>query len=543
MSSWRLNKDGCVDDTCSSKRIRTEHSGHIYCDRGHFQGIETANRDEDEFEGASHGRTSRRQKEEKEKVLKHLTGKPAFELYLLCYQLILRKQVWWLIHEKGLSVQLDVIVHDLWALRMQNLPQRMSFDSLHDSDSQSQMFSSQSEDTSGETTATDFTSRAVRSVSTPTIVQSLALCYMGIWLLRLPITLGDLIKWVKQGELLYFRAIKEIPREMKDRLPGQYHYQLDPQSQLTAKKLHHAVTATFLFYQKDFSMKFPPLNVPLQLFRCIEELALPIEVYPAVQRLASLLSYDFAYLRDEQKKKLRIIDFPEAQLISTVIIAVKLLYPFDGIKRYPLSIRDPSLAILDWITWVQARQEYEDHIRDGGKLLYEDAANVSEMDVLKMTDSKIDDYLDYFDKTWTVDAPHTRDKDADFRTALMDMFPVGQRTSTYSNNLNLVELKSRKLKAVQGAMKTGRVVTREQERALEKKIVRPGSLYRRYRLASELDGHAMAFYTAAADYAGLDLQSVVRAVHLTEQKLQIMKEEWKIEASTTAMDAGSVRSG
>lgn len=423
---------------------------------------------------------------------------------------------------------------------MQNLPERMSFDNLHDSDSQSQMFSSQSEDTSGETTATDFTSRAVRSVSTPTIVQSLALCYMGIWLLRLPITLGDMIKWVKQGELLYFRAIKEIPREMKDRLPGQYHYQLDPQSQLTTKKLHHAVTATFLLYQKDFSMAFPSLNVPLQLFRCIEELALPTEVYPTVQRLASLLSYDFAYLRDEQKKKLRIIDFPEAQLISTIVIAVKLLYPLDGVKRYPSSAQDPSTAILNWGAWVQARQEYEDQVRDGGKPLYEDAAKVSEMDVLKMTDAKIDDYLDYFDKTWTVDAPHMRDKDADFRTALMDMFPVGPRTSTHFN-LNYTELKSQKVKAVQRALKARRVVTREQERSLEKKVVRPGSLYRRYRLATELDGHAKAFYTAAADYAGLDLQSVVRAVHLAEQKLQVLKEEWEIEALTMAMGAGSVR--
>ncbi|QDS70646.1 hypothetical protein FKW77_000904 [Venturia effusa] len=540
MSSWRVNKDGCVDDTCSSRRIRTEDSGHIYCERGHFQGIESADRDEDDFEGASHGRTSRRQKEEKEKVLKHLTGKSAFELYLLCYQLILRKQIWWLVHEKELPAELETIVHDLWALRLQNLPERMSFDSHHDSDSQSQMFSSQSEDTSGETTATDFTIRAVRSVSTPSLVQSLALCYMGIWLLRLPITLGDLIRWVRQGELLYFKAIKEVPREMKDRLPGQYHSQLDPQSQLTAKKLHHAVTATFLLYQKDFKMEFPSLNMPPHLLRCIEELALPIEVYSSVQRLAALLSYDFAYLRDEQRKKLRIVDFPESQLISTIIVAVKLLYPFDGTKRYPHSAEDPSSVVLNWGAWVRARSEYEDHVLNAGKLSYEDAAKVSEMDLLKMSDSMIDDYLDYFDKTWTVDAPHVRDKDADYRLALMDMFPVGQRESTHSNNLNFAELKSQKGRTVQGALKARRTVTREQEHAMNKKIARPGSLYRRHRHAAKLDGYARAFYTAAADYAGLSLQSVVRAVYLTEQKLQVLKEQWEVEALTTAMGAGSV---
>lgn len=426
---------------------------------------------------------------------------------------------------------------------MENLLERLPSDHLHDSDSESELFSSQSEDTSGETTATDSSSRAVRSVSIPTMLQSLTLCYMGVWLLRLPITLGDMIKWVQQGELLYFRAIKEIPREMKDRLPAQYHFMLDPQSLLTAKKLHHAVTATFLLYQRDFSMEFPSINVPLQLFRYIEELALPIEVYPAVQKLASLLSYDFAHLHNEQKKKLRIIDFPEAQLISTIIIAVKLLYPFDDLKRYPSSAEDSSVAVLNWETWHQAKQEYEDKVCDGSKLSYEAAAKISEIDVLKMADSAIDDYLDYFHKTWTVDDPQARDEDADFRIALLDMFPVGQSTSTSSCNINISKLRSHKIKVVQRSLKLRRVVTKEQDHTLEKKVVRPGSMDQRYRHATDLDGYAKAFYTAAAEFAGLDLQSVVRAVYLTEQRIEVLKEQWEIEALTKTMDEGSVRAG
>lgn len=414
---------------------------------------------------------------------------------------------------------------------MQNLPERMSFDVLNDYDSQSQVFSSQSEDTSGETTATDFTSRAVRSVSTPTLVQSLALCYMGIYLLRLPITLGDLIQWVKQGELVYLRAIKGIPREMKDRLPAQYHYQLDPQSQLTAKKLHHAITATFLLYQKDFGISFPAVNLPLQLYRYIEELALPMEVYPAVQRLASLISYNFTYLQDqEQKKKLRIIDFPEAQLISVLIVVVKLLYPFDGIKRYPSSAQDPAAVMLNWETWEQATQEYQSQVRNAGNQFYEDASKVMELDVLKMSDSKIDDYLEYYDKTWTVDAPLMRDKDADFRTALMDLFPVESSKRSPSQGHTLPLLRSEKVKKVQGSLKARKVVSKDQEKVLDGRVVRPGSLYQRYRQATELEGHAKAFYTATAAVAGLDLQSVVRAVYLTEQKLETLKEQWKIDA-------------
>src|ERR1700750_1731905 len=98
------------------------------------------------------------------------------------------------------------MVRDLWTLRLQNLTNRMASDPSHDSESQSQLFSSQSEDTAEPSSGTDLTSRAAKSISTPNLIQSLALCYMGANLLRLPLYLGDFVRWAKQGELLYYRA-------------------------------------------------------------------------------------------------------------------------------------------------------------------------------------------------------------------------------------------------------------------------------------------------------------------------------------------------
>jgi hypothetical protein len=40
-------------------------------------------------------------------------GKRAFELYLVSYQLILRKQLWWLMKERGLPAELEVGVFEL----------------------------------------------------------------------------------------------------------------------------------------------------------------------------------------------------------------------------------------------------------------------------------------------------------------------------------------------------------------------------------------------------------------------------------------------
>jgi len=46
--------------------------------------------------------------QEKEAPAQVLHGRKGFELYLKCIQLILRKQVWVLVHEKGFPVQLEV---------------------------------------------------------------------------------------------------------------------------------------------------------------------------------------------------------------------------------------------------------------------------------------------------------------------------------------------------------------------------------------------------------------------------------------------------
>lgn len=46
--------------------------------------------------------------QEKEPAVKVLLGRKGLELFLKCIQLILRKQVWVLVHQKGFPVQLEV---------------------------------------------------------------------------------------------------------------------------------------------------------------------------------------------------------------------------------------------------------------------------------------------------------------------------------------------------------------------------------------------------------------------------------------------------
>lgn len=110
------------------------------------------------------------------------------KLYLESYQLILRKQCKALIQTFDLPAELEQIVKDLWSLRLRLLANRL--DTASD---EAAVFSSQA--TSDAETASQSTrgrrERMSSSKKIPTLIDSLGLCYLGMILLRLPISLGD----------------------------------------------------------------------------------------------------------------------------------------------------------------------------------------------------------------------------------------------------------------------------------------------------------------------------------------------------------------
>ena len=59
---------------------------------------------------------------------------------------------------------------------------------------------------------------------------------------------------------------------------------------------------------------------------------------------------------------------------------------------------------------------------------------------------------------------------------------------------------------------------------LLRQMARAGSFYRRHREAKELDGPVRLLYTKAAQLAGISLESMTKAVFLTERKLQMREE-------------------
>lgn len=62
----------------------------------------------------------------------------------------------------------------------------------------------------------------------PGLLMTVALCYLGGLILRIPVSLGDLHRWIDTQELPYTVAVKEIPQDMIEKLPGAYVKALKP---------------------------------------------------------------------------------------------------------------------------------------------------------------------------------------------------------------------------------------------------------------------------------------------------------------------------
>lgn len=88
----------------------------------------------------------------------------------------------------------QVVVRDLWALRLRSLVKKL--DELPEGEDDAQASSSQAaSDTEGEVDDTREQFMPRRASSTPRLVETLGLCYLGCLLLRLPTSVGDIYRY------------------------------------------------------------------------------------------------------------------------------------------------------------------------------------------------------------------------------------------------------------------------------------------------------------------------------------------------------------
>lgn len=501
--------EGCTEEGCRARKWYIE-DGKKFCQRGHEQsGFTQMQQDEDDWN--TQGDVARLKRQDKKRVYIALRGKQARDLYLQCYQLILWKQCHWLVNKKGFPKELETVVRDLWGLRL-----KLLWGENEDSEgygSGTFGFSSTSEgentDTDGGTSiASKWSRRSNRKGKEylPKLIETLALCYLGIMLLRLPISLGDIFKWVTTDEMIYIRAIKEIPKDMRLRLPGQFQHALELRTQLKGSSIYNSVLEMVEFYNIQFEMVFPPLNFPLLIYKHMTDLGLPIEIYPAVRRLATILEVDFTY-PILHKKSYSSLAYPEVQLMCFIVIATKLSHPFDDILRHPENESDPTTVKIDWVKWRQIMTDKETNgLRRGEEI------KVTDLDVIEMNEEKLDDYLNWYQRMW-ID-----DRNPKMPEKILELFPLHEISPQSNIELSDEQSISRLMKVQGSLIVQNPLADREDDNS--KEVNRPGELYRRFRTIEELPENAKAFYEIAAKNIGITLSGLVRAVFQTEVRLE-----------------------
>ncbi|KAJ5543382.1 hypothetical protein N7535_005810 [Penicillium sp. DV-2018c] len=514
----------CGQEGCRETRYYLDN-GLWYCRRGHLQeGVQVAE-DADDF--GNLGKTHRLKKEIKEKISKTLRGRPAYTLFLQTYQLILWKQCHALVHDQGFPEELEIVVRDLWALRLQDFTAKIT-DTTEDEDydTEPELFSSQPGEKDD---SRDMGFKAgSKYIEWPRLIDTIALCYLAAFLMRLPVCVNDFHHMIIRQDVPYVRALATVPREMRDRLPPEFTGILEVNTLPKAKHIHESVRATVLFYQRRFGLELPPLNLPMILFRQIKRLALPIEAYDAAKALQELVGFTFKYPEPESHDNRRINQYPpDVQLMVLIVIATKLLFPIDDLKRYPTTSQDPSAQVMDWPQWARAQSRFDHDPQYGDNLAEGSAIHVTDQDVLNMTPAQMDNYMDWYASSWldTSRAP----------TRIAELFPIGRTgpdaqpiptatpgSSSAPTAPDTTEEKLNALmKTVMQNLKARRVIPEDEEAENR----RPGEWYRRYRWESQLTGPARTFYETAAHLAAVPLKSMVHVVSLVEFKIAKQDEE------------------
>jgi RNA polymerase I-specific transcription initiation factor RRN7 len=419
------------------------------------------------------------------------------------------------------------IVRDLWEQRMNQISDIIDVDA-------SETFSSFGQE------SVSYAHARIQLKRLPLLVESLGLCYLGMFILRLPIFIGDLLSWIKHGDFMYMYAANDLPTDMQRRLHAVHRMHLNPSLVPDVVYLRTATHNILESYSKELGMTLPQLNVSLCLFRLINVLRLPIEVYSATKKLFGLIETKLEVPKHSDRRRGRHDGLPDETLAAYFVLAVKLLHPFDQKARNPTLKTEPSTASVDWRLWKQtidAKEKLvEKELTQSWYISSADARNVTENDLLSMGDDQIDQYLDWIVES--VAKPREDDvlKKNDFAKDLLVLFPIEKRTkmrmgSSHSPSNEYIDRPSAATDAevLQGGLIVRQIVSRGEGRGTGSNFLRPGEDYRIYHDIQDLgSGIAWTFYEAVAECIGISLeQLVVEVASLDNRFFKWMREERK----------------
>ncbi|KAL5609860.1 hypothetical protein FOVSG1_004541 [Fusarium oxysporum f. sp. vasinfectum] len=465
----------------------------------------------DDVDAGQLGKKTKKDKEVKEKELRHLTGQAGKNLFLECLQLVLRQQLLWLVQSKGHREELETVVRDLWDLRIRGSGALLAEEETQQTGDGLAIFSSQPTGTENDDMPKKQGARA-RSWNpednpdwpVPRMIETLALCYLGCLLLRIPTTVGELCAWANSGRIPYKRSFYDLPEEMQDRLPSAYTraLKLPLRSSLRGIDLHNAVLDLSLSYHHNYGMVFPAINDTPTIVHFARQLTLPVETLITARSILSVMKFSFQ-LPIEQSRRFH-IDYPEILLMSAIVVAAKLCFPLGQHASFLRAAgREQSIA-FDWTTWYKGVQELIEASQTPEKEPSFDQVTADQ--VTSMTTEELDQYFAHIAST--IDRKNDSEITKFFPSENAAPPEAPPRENTEQDN----DHKMRKI--------LGQAITVRGEEGSEQDgetLAEPS--YEAFRSVEDLTETAQALYKAAGHISGLSLDEIVQAVYMLEQKM------------------------
>ncbi|KAH7375602.1 hypothetical protein B0T11DRAFT_270606 [Plectosphaerella cucumerina] len=487
---------------CGTRRYFWE-GGRQYCSEGHqIEGVVQYDMGEDAF--GTTGRTYRKQKEAKVHEKRKLTGRAARDLYLECLQLLLRKQIEWLTDAKGHKAELETVVRDLWDLRIRGSPG----DGLQDLTSDGDMSGndSRSRASSRERRASSWGPETGGSWPAPRVSDTLALCYLGCLLLRIPTKIGDFVKWARGGNIVYKQAYLHLPNDAWTRLPATYQslFQAADSATFDDGELHSVVMNLALSFRLNYEMEFPPLNDVLITLQYVRELGLPLEILSVVRRVPRILGLDYSF--PSAQPRIRAIDHPEILLVSIVVLATQYCFPFEDVGLPDQHGTYVQIPQMDWAKWEELMAPIMNRARDSEELDYK---TVTAADITNMTPEQLEKYFTHMSLQLdnAGDENDTAFLAKFFPTEKARPFPPQEEDTDQAVNTRAVDVQEQAVAFGKSSV--------EQQLALER--------YYSYKRLEDLPPHGRMFYDLAARLAGLSSLSLLKAVNMLELQVRAWK--------------------
>ena len=273
-----------------------------------------------------------------------------------------------------------------------------------------------------------------------------------------------------------------------------------------------------------------------------------VTLYPITFSIANLLNLDFTFPSPNRQQRISLL--PEITLISLLVIATKLYHPFNEtiIPRHARSLADPAALRLDWSAWTSAHEAHNVRLAPGGHLPRGTEIHVTEKDIMSMTGDQMDDYLDFYERTF-VDEERVENKKDGIPKHLLDMFPTSRADGSapypydYKGNMRREQASIDEIvKSVVGSLQVRPIVNNgddgdDDDDESEAKI---GSFYVRYRRVENPDGNEQAkiFHKTVAHRVRITLETLLVAVSQMERKLMRCREKEVKEGRMTDEDDG-----